>query len=725
MPASLFMLDSHFQVVTKLFGPLHSTAKNFDPSEYITPVDQPKPMVTIIEDDHVMFVRTIYEEKVEGIIEEEGLRRVPVYFYDPHAPTDDYCDKAEIEAQLKEITTIANQMALQDLQGDNDESANQDDSEVLMINLSDEKVCSELIVDAEKEAYPNWTVEHTLKYKIKNANSDPSFDSDSDSESTQSESSVSSFQTTEFGEKNLVKVPRHNIYFKFDSEMSFDNFSNEKEDLEYFTLSTINYVFAWTYEDMPGIDPEIVQHKIPLHPYANPVKQKLRRMCPDWVLKIKEKVTKQINFGFLIVTEYPQWVANIVPVPKKTGGIKIMMSHEDREKTTFTTPWGTYCYRVMPFGLKNAGATYQRMATTLLRDMMHEEVEVYVDNMIVKLKERERHYEALQKFFERIRQYKLRLNPQKCTLGVTAGKMLGFLITQRGIEVDPSKIQAIVQISPPKTEKEVRSFLGKVQFISRFISKRTAIYEPLFKLLKKGTNFEWNQDCQQAFEAIKEYLQNPHVLSPPILGKPLILYLSVTDTSMGCMLAQENNAKVECAIYYLSKKMTDYETRYTPLEKTCWGLVWATMKLRHYLLAHPVVLVSRLDPIKYFFEKLALIEKLARWLLLLVEFDLKYMTRKSVKGRAVAEFLADHPVIEAKLYFDGASNQRGYGIGVLLVSPYDSHIPLSYKLRFEVTNNQAEYEACIAGMEAAPELRAKRVEVIRDSNLVVSQARGD
>ncbi|XP_058180128.1 uncharacterized mitochondrial protein AtMg00860-like [Rhododendron vialii] len=172
-------------------------------------------------------------------------------------------------------------------------------------------------------------------------------------------------------------------------------------------------------------------------------------------------------------------------------------------------------------------------------------------------------------FFERIRQYKLRLNPQKCTFGVTTCKMLGFLITQRGIEVDPSKIQAIMKISPPRTEKEVRSFLGKVQFISKFISKLTATCKPLFKLLKKGANFGWSQDCQQAFEAIKEYFQNLPMLSPPIFGKPLILYLSVTNTSMGCMLAQENDAKVECAIYYLSKKMMDYETRYTPLEKTC------------------------------------------------------------------------------------------------------------------------------------------------------------
>ena len=116
-------------------------------------------------------------------------------------------------------------------------------------------------------------------------------------------------------------------------------------------------------------------------------------------------------------------------------------------------------------------------------------------------------------------------------------------------------------------------------------------------------------------------------MSLPKLKKPLILYLSVTDTTMGYMLAQESEDRVEKAIYYLSKKMLEYETRYTPLEKACLALVWATKKLRHHLLAHSVILVSRLDPIKYLFEKPALTGRLARWLLLLSELDLKYVTR--------------------------------------------------------------------------------------------------
>ena len=143
----------------------------------------------------------------------------------------------------------------------------------------------------------------------------------------------------------------------------------------------------------------------------------------------------------------------------------------------------------MPFGLKNAGATYQRATTTILHDMIHKEVEVYVDDMIVKSKDREGHYTALKQFFQRNREYQLRLHQQKCTFGVTAGKMLGYLNKQRGIEVGPSKIKAILEMPPPRTKKKVRGFLGKMQFKRRFISKLTLTCEPLFGLLKKGKKF--------------------------------------------------------------------------------------------------------------------------------------------------------------------------------------------------------------------------------------------
>ena len=163
-----------------------------------------------------------------------------------------------------------------------------------------------------------------------------------------------------------------------------------------------------------------------------------------------------------------------------------MMAVLDKLKTSFTTKWGVYCYLVMPFGLKNAGATNQRMATALLHDMIHKEIEVYVDDMMVKSPTREGHFEALDKFLARAERYNLRLNPKKCIFGVTSGKLLGHIMSQKGIEVDPDKVKAIREMPSPKNEKEVRGFIGRLQYISRFIAKLTTICEPIFKILRKN-----------------------------------------------------------------------------------------------------------------------------------------------------------------------------------------------------------------------------------------------
>ncbi|KAJ9693906.1 hypothetical protein PVL29_009734 [Vitis rotundifolia] len=500
--------------------------------------------------------------------------------------------------------------------------------------------------------------------------------------------------------------------------------------------------------------------------------------------------------GFISVVEYPKWLANVVPVPKKDGKVRvcadfrdlnkaspkddfslphidllvdntaghsmlsfmdgfsgynqILMALEDMEKTTFITEWGTYCYRVMPFGLKNAGATYQRAATTLFHDMMHRDVEVYVDDMIVKSRCRVDHLTTLERFFERIRKFRLRLNPKKCTFGVTSGKLLGHMVSERGIEVDPDKIKAILDMPTPSTEKEIRGFLGRLQYISRFIARLTDICEPIFRFLRKNQPTVWNDDCQLAFEKIKEYLLSPPILVPPTPGRPLLLYLSVSDMALGCMLAQLDDSGKERAIYYLSKRMLEYEMRYVMIERLCLALVWATRRLRHYMTEYSVHLISRLDPLRYLFDRPALTGRLMRWLVLLTEFDIQYVSQKSIKGSIVADHLDSLPTSEDRpvdddfpneefvamtslsgwcMYFDGAANQLGYGIGVLLVSPQGDHIPRSIRLAFfdrhPITNNIVEYEACILGLETALELGIRQIEVFGDSNLVLRQIQGD
>ena len=203
------------------------------------------------------------------------------------------------------------------------------------------------------------------------------------------------------------------------------------------------------------------------------------------------------------------------------------------------------------------------------------------------------------------------------------------------------------------------------------------------------------------------------------MEKPLPLYLSIIGDAVGSMLAQEDDDKNERAIYYLSKRFNDYETRYTTIEKSCFALVWAVQKLRHIILPFQILVVARMDPLKYLFKKPALSGRLSRWMILLVEFNLKYVTRKTIKGSIMSDFCAENPIkgedgkedfpdedildVELgtwKIYFDKAVNQYGNGIGKLLITPEGSHIPLAIKLNFEATYKMAEYKACIARMEA-------------------------
>jgi len=157
----------------------------------------------------------------------------------------------------------------------------------------------------------------------------------------------------------------------------------------------------------------------------------------------------------------------------------------------------------MSFELKNAGATYQRAMMALFHDMMHREIEVYVDDMIAKSKIEEEHLVNLRNLFERLRKYRLRLNPAKCTFGVKSRKLLGFIVSQKGIEVDPEKVKAILEMREPCTEKQVRGFLGHLNYIAKFISQLTTICESLFKLLRKNQSIHWSKDCQEAFGKIK------------------------------------------------------------------------------------------------------------------------------------------------------------------------------------------------------------------------------
>jgi hypothetical protein len=298
--------------------------------------------------------------------------------------------------------------------------------------------------------------------------------------------------------------------------------------------------------------------------------------------QITQEVKKLLAAGFTKPIQHPWWLSNIIPVKKKNSQIcycvdfrnlnkacpkdesplpnmdllsdsavghamfffmdgfsgynKIFMSPKDAEKTAFRTPIGNFYYTVMPFSLKNAGATYQKTMTAMFHDMIHREIEDYVNDIVVKSKTREDHFGILKKVFERCRLYKLKMNPLKCAFGVSAGKFLGFLVHYHGIDVDPGRASAIATMKPPTTHKELKSFLRKLSYIRRFIPGLAAMTSAFAPLLKKGALFCWSNERQQAFEKVQDIMTKLPTVCVPIFGKPLRLYLASNSHAIGALI---------------------------------------------------------------------------------------------------------------------------------------------------------------------------------------------
>ena len=201
------------------------------------------------------------------------------------------------------------------------------------------------------------------------------------------------------------------------------------------------------------------------------------------------------------------------------------MDPDDQEKTSFITGQGTYCYRVMPFGLKNAGATYQRLVNRMFQKQIGTSMEVYIDNMLVKSTTTELHIAHLAEAFQILKEYNIKLNPAKCAFGVSAGKFLGFIVNNRGIEANPDKIKAVLDMPSPSNIKEVQRLTRRICALSHFVSRASDKCHPFFQVLKKA--FQWDAHCEEAFATLKTYLRSSPILVSPSEGELLTLYLAV------------------------------------------------------------------------------------------------------------------------------------------------------------------------------------------------------
>ncbi|XP_050222771.1 uncharacterized protein LOC126672864 [Mercurialis annua] len=542
-------------------------------------------------------------------------------------------------------------------------------------------------------------------------------------------------------------------------------------------LRSLGDSFAWTTDELIGVDPDVICHRLNIATDAKAVIQKKRRHSPEKQLAIAEEIARLKAANVIKDAYYPKWVANVVMVKKSNGTYRmcvdftdlnkacpkdsfplphidqlvdstaghalytfldaragyhqIPMAPEDQEKTAFITDQGLFCYKMMPFGLKNAGATYQRLVNSIFRDQIGKHMEVYVDDMIIKSIRAEDHPTDVKIVLETLKRYQLKLNPEKCVFGVPAGKFLGYMVSQRGIEANPDKIEAVLKMTPPRSIHEVQKLNGRITALGRFMSCSAKRCLPFFKTLKQIKNFTWTAECQQAFEELKSFLSSPPLLARPDPGDVLYLYISCSDETIAGVLVSEKGGE-QYPIYYISKVLRDAELRYPKLEKLALCVYTATIKLRHYFEGHQVI-VRTDQPLRKILQKAETSGRIAEWAVKIGSLGVIYEARKALKAQALADFFAELTFKEPmedkttpwEMHVDGAVCGEGAGIGVVLKGPGKIQMEYSARLEFPASNNVAEYEALITGLQLCEELNISEVQICSDSQLVVNQVSGN
>src|SRR6266542_3381244 len=308
---------------------------------------------------------------------------------------------------------------------------------------------------------------------------------------------------------------------------------------------------------MPSVPREVIGHSLNVKEGAKSVKQRLRRFAQDRKEAIRDELTKLMTANFIKEVYHLDWLANPILVKKKNGKWRMCVDYTDLNKacpkdpfglpridqvvdstagsellcfldayfgyhqvslaesdcikTSFITPFGAYCYITMPFGLKNASATYQRAMQRCLHNQLRCNVETYIDDVIIKSRVKEDLISNLSETFMNLRHFRWKLNLEKCVFEVPSGKLLGFIVSYRGIEANPEKLKDIFKMNSPTALKDVQKLTGCMVAPSHFVSHLGERAMPFYKLLKKQDKFQWTPEAQQAFDKLKEFLTSPPV----------------------------------------------------------------------------------------------------------------------------------------------------------------------------------------------------------------------
>ncbi|XP_026420294.1 uncharacterized protein LOC113316297 [Papaver somniferum] len=555
-------------------------------------------------------------------------------------------------------------------------------------------------------------------------------------------------------------------------------------------------VSAWSMDEMLGIDPQVACHKLKLNPNVKPIRQRIRKISTAYHEQIDKELQKMMNSGIIRPAKYPEWIGNMVIFPKKNNRIRICidfsdlntacpkdsfplpnipqmvesatgfkrltcmdgycgynqipLDEDDQEHMAFFATRGLYCYTHMPFGLKNAGATYQRMVENFFAKWVHTTLEVYVDDMLVKTKDTGDDVDDLREIFEQMRKYKMKINPLKCIFWAESGKFLRHIVSRKGIEVDPAKVHAILDMPSPATIKDVQKLNGQLATLGRFISRSSDKCKHFFDILKKGAKFAWTQECEEALKGIKEYLIKLSILQKPKPGEELLICLAVTKNDLSTVLLRTDEG-VEKPIFYVSKTFNSAETNYPKIEKLILALVYASQKLRIYFQYHNIKVLKRI-PIDSVLKNSKRTGRVERWNMQIDLFGLKYEVQTLTKSHIVAVFLVEFPSEEDEgveemmdidesrpdpkdllrecnpirwdIFVDGSSNSCGGGQGIVFTSLTGIRLVFCFRLEYKATNNETEYEEVMQALRIAIEMKLCEVRITSDSQLVVLQIEG-
>ncbi|MCO5562072.1 hypothetical protein L7F22_015698 [Adiantum nelumboides] len=505
-----------------------------------------------------------------------------------------------------------------------------------------------------------------------------------------------------------------------------------------------------------------------------------------------KEVRKLLSAGFIYPVDNSEWVSLVVVTPKKNGKwrvcvdyrplneatkrdhfplpfqdeilnevaghekytvcdgysgyFQIRIAEEDQKKTTFITPWGCYAFRVMPFGLTNAPATFQRFMNHVFQAFFGKSIRVYIDDFCI-YSSKALHVEKVEEGLQRLNGFGGQLNPDKCHIGEDEVILLGHKISQRGIEVDPAKAKALLELPSPKSIKEVMSFMQKVKYMARFIHLTSELLHPLQKLTQQ-VEFAWSEDLEEYFKSIKMVLSELPTLMPPCWDFPFFVNPSVGAESIGSILLQQDPQSSRMRpVYFTSRVTTNIEKGYSEAELMMLSLIFVVRKFRSYLLTKPFVILTSENLLPWVSSQMTMSPRISKWLMELQSYEYTFKIENSVRAQlaGILTYQLHEKVIKVPnvrplpppppkvlsnaytLFFDGAFRRvtGKAGGGLVLVNP-EGEVVMKEQVTLDgsTSNNEAEYDILISGLKICLAQKIQRLMVKGDALLIVKQILG-